>query len=282
MLNKEITLYLIMILRTFPLSWLYELYNDDPLKQKTVYNFVKYLEDAKYISIHKTFSGTKFLTLTPKGYEKANQSNISSYKYVSWSKASDRAGTMGENHHYLIFRFLLNYLLHFNKLTNIYTDYDKQCTLETYEFGQKYFLKPDAIIIPPNEDTENLITLEADTHTEKHLEIFEKILKYFLIARSINDLGVKHIHLYFVFGSMDRFTSIFSLEEGNIYAFFKDANNFKKSKTRATMMIKQIITLLKEEKIIFYSGTFDQPFDDFKKVDFISGLFKKVPRWQTI
>lgn len=282
-ISRDLILFLVLSLKIVPVSWIYSLDESYDIKRQKLHSIVHNLQSEGFLSIGKTLSPEKFIFLTRKGYEKANQGSLVSYRYNGWYKAKKRVPSIKEDHHYIIFRFLLEYFSKHKSASRVYTDYDRECKLEYLEVGQNTFVKPDAMLRPAEEDSTRIIALEADTNKETQKELYDKILKYLLASQHYHQIdGVNEISVYFIFASEDRSQSVFSLEKGLIGSFFKDVNRFTNSKVKKTMLIKDVVQTLKDGRLKVFSGVFNEGFDNYQQVDMLGLIYKQNSRWQGI
>jgi DNA-binding PadR family transcriptional regulator len=280
-INRETVLFLILSLKVLPLNWIYSLAKEYDCDIKKLYDLIRGLELQKFIEVRQSITHEKYVHLTAKGYEKANSNETVAYRYTNWYKSKHRIPSLKEEHHYMIFRFLLEYLNEFKGSIHIFSDYDKQdCKLEYGEIGRNYFVKPDAMIIPQND---TIIALEADTHRETQRIIYDKLLKYIFVASHYHQLeGINHIKLYFIFKSQARIDFLFSEDTGRLTTFFKDINRFLSTKVDTKILIDDVFKTFKEKRLMVYAGTYNQPVSTHKEIDLVDLLKKKNPRWQTL
>jgi len=281
--NTEKFLILIYIFRVVPINWVYS------LKNEIAEDYARYAQTKLFNLVHnstkklgylliKENAGDKYLYLTTKGYNKCTQILEPLYNYQYWRSNVNRIANVHRNHNYLMFRFVLNLLEVFPPkiIEKIYLYHDNSSKLR---FSTS-FVDPDILLKIKGEDGNNWIAVEADTGSESHGFLFDKILKYLLFMKSnIDDKGIKLIRIYFVFGSSDRengvFNPVLAKSKSNLLDFVReDVWSFKKEKIRKSLTKNEVLEVLSQNKIQIMRGQASQPFGSYKLVD-LAGIIRK-------
>ncbi len=282
-LSRDLVLFLILAMKVLPQEWIYELDSDYQIKKTKLLSVINNLIAEGFIKRKQNISPTKFLYLTKKGFERANKNRLITYKYGSWNKAKKRISSINQDHHYIIFRFLIDYFTNFKKVSRIYTDYDRDCKLEYKTLGKIMFVKPDLIIRPIENDATEIIALEADTNRETQRKLFDKLLKYILMAFHQGEIDtVEKIILYFSFGSKERNKKTFSLEEGKLGRFFSEVNTFLSTKVKTRIMIKDVLRVFRKNKLTIKSGVYSKGFENYRTVDMLNLIYKENKNWKKL
>jgi hypothetical protein len=237
---------------------------------------------AGYIKIYQDLAKQDILYLTPKGYNKAIQLLKIPYKFRPWSKSSIRRGSLYHDHHYLLYRFFLDYYQANGLGHTIWTDYDTDAVLK-YTGGEGLEVKPDGIIKPKN-NFEEMICVEADTGTMTSKQLYEKLLRYFLFAHcNFGEYDIRKLKIYFSFDSSDRLQNVFSHDpkrgEGLFARFNRLRLAFLSISTQKAIELKFVKKYLEEGRIEIYGGVYNQRWNNYKKIEFWDELLKANPQW---
>jgi len=285
-LSLEILLQMVLIMKVVPLRWIRQLPEQYQVNKFSVYNRVNNARTQEYIKISQDITGEKLLYLTPKGYKKATEILPAEYSYRRWTKDASRKATIYQEHHYILFRFFLDYLNKYQTAERILSDYDTGCLL-VYDKTSKDVLKPDGIIRPKEVgEYYNLVCIEADTGTKSQTKLFDQILRYLIFAHNnFDNEAIEKVKVYFSFKSQNRLNSVFTFSEkqhkGNIFKFFRNRQlKFKDSKVKTNMPIEYILKVLKNEEVEFYAGVLNNGYNGFEKVNFLEKMKEASPKWE--
>ncbi len=255
-LNLDFLLVMVLIMRVLPSRWIYDLEKKYNVKRRQIYNLVGSACSSNLLTKKEDITGEKLLYLTEKGFYRANRFVGVAYQYRRWTKTAIRTGSIYQEHHYILFRFFLDYFNQFRVADTILTDYDKQCLLE-YAGGKDAIIRPDGMIRPDGQDYYNLICIEADTGSKTQGVLFDKFLRYFLFANhNFNNEPIQKIQIYFSFKSFNRLESVFNIDKqknkGSLFKNFKNPTlKFQQSKINKHLNFEQVNKILKEKKVRF-------------------------------
>jgi len=272
--TRDLLLYLVFSLKTVPLRWVYNLADEYSIERKNLTAHVSQSLRAGLMTIQTEASGDKFLFMTLKGYNRVSESLSANYSYTHWSRRANRAGTISQEHHYLSFRFLLDYLLDdVNRtVTHILTDYDKESTFHFNYDGQNHTITPDAVI-----RTESmLLALESDTGTEVVRKIYDKVLKYaIMMYEGTNLLPDTPLHLYFTFKSANRLQSLFPEDFSQSVIFpmlHPSICKLTEAGRRSEFPTENLVRLLQDNRLVLFAGQYNQGFGGYKQVNLLTSL----------
>ena len=304
-------LVLIGIFKILPWGWFkilpkYYDFNYGALRAK-VHNSKK----AGYLTIEEDREHLEYLVLTKKGVDRVKQIIPLSYEFRPWK--GYRSDTIHRSHHRIIFHFLLDWINYFSdepdpsglkgrpritkkvlagdfskyNIEAVYTDYEPDLCRFAFKYsGYEIDLRPDMILKPSKEANEVLICLEADTGSMSISLLYNKILRYCMLAHAnFNYQGVQKIKLYFSFQSIRRAETVFKFPKvlnsnGLIYELFNQGlvQKYINAKSKASIRTVDLIKVLKEEKIELYSGLERMGFENFQKVDLLGNILEVCDR----
>ncbi len=280
--SRQTLLTLVLILKVLPLRWFYGIRNSHGVKYSKLTNKVHDAVSDGMITIEETYPEEKFIYLTKKGYSRITQKINASYIYRDWSKGPKRTETIFRLHHYQTFRFILEYLNCNEIPESILTDYDKNCSIGVKIGSHTYFAYPDCLIRPASTSSSdnyyNLIALESDTGIEEVKRLFDKLLRYLIIAsKSFDRENIEQIKIYFSFNSEARMKSVF--DKSFLYPLFEQGSRirFLKDKMDASLSILELFSVLSSGKIELYSGLYTTPFEQYTKEDTVNKILSFCP-----
>jgi hypothetical protein len=281
--NRTNLLILVLVLKVVPLRWIYSISSDYEINYSKITSIVHNALLEGLLSIKESYPGEKFLFLTKKGYNKAEYILPANYGYTSWSKGAKRTETIFRHHHYLTFRFVLNYLSEYSVPQHLYIDYDKNCKLGVKLAYHTYYAYPDCIIRPADEDKLVAIVLESDTGKEEIKKLFDKLLRYFIIAHHRFDgEDILQLKIYFTFNSEQRRKSVFGSIENDssfLYKLFEQGTRLKfyKDKMPETLGIRDFFKVVKLNQIELYHGVFNQSINQYQKEVLPENILSNCP-----
>ncbi len=285
-LNVNFLLDLVLLMRVVPRRWIGGLYKHYNIKKDKCSNVITNAKRLEYLNVFEDITDEKLLYLTPKGFRKATQNISVGYKYKEWTKNAVRTGSIYQEHHYILFRYFLDYFSCFEKADTVYTDYDKKFYLEY--LGKDTIIRPDGIIRPTDGDYYDLICIEADTGTMTQTALYDKFLRYFLFA--LNNFGsqpIQTLKICLTCKTRNRFESIFNLNNsknsGQLFKYFEKMSlNFRLSKRKKFIPIEYVYKLFNTGKIKVYAGVFSEGINQFEEIDFWGKIVEANPKWKRV
>ena len=296
-LNRKTILILLLTLKVVPLRWVYGLRKIMNFKQQKLINLVQNLVADGLAEIKETYQDERFIFLTSKGYSRASEIIPPNYSYSFWSKGANRTETIFRHHHYITFKFLIEYLSELdNNVDTISVDYDKNCKIGVKLGSHTYYVYPDLLIRPtPSENIVNntLVAVESDTGFETIKKLFDKLLRYLILTnRDFDGDSIAVLKIYFVFNSLNRRDNVFGNEQntGYLYPLFDQSTRtkFYIDKMPDSLGIKELFKVLDSGRIELYSGDTNQHLSTFRKEEIknrildtcpsVSELYKQIER----
>ncbi len=285
--TRDLILKITLVLKVVPVSWVYALNESYEVDKSKINNLIHSMRRNGFISFEQKYPGERFIFLTQKGFDRASKEIKPNYSYKSWSKGATRTETIFRHHHYITFRFLLDYIANSEALANVYVDYDRECKLGFKVGNHEYNIYPDALIRSNSQDSyHKVICLEADTGQEEIKRIFDKLLRYLIyIQKSFSTEDVDQVKVYFSFATSRRAESVFKLsEDGNkngiVYSLYNQGTrlNFLYEKTPESLGIREFLDIVKSGKIELYYGTIENTADEFEKIDYLENIIANCPK----
>ena len=285
--TRDLLLKITLVLKVVPVSWVYALNESYEIDKKIINNIIHSMRRNGFISFEQKYPGERFIFLTQKGFDRASKQIKPNYSYKSWSKGATRTETIFRHHHYITFRFLLDYISNSETLANVYVDYDRDCKLGFKVGNHEYNIYPDALIRSKDQDNyHKIICLEADTGQEEIKRIFDKLLRYLIyIHKNFSSEDITQLKIYFSFATSRRAESVFKPStEGNkngvIYSLYNQGTrmSFLYEKTQESLGIREFFDILKSSKIELYFGTIENTASEFEKVEFLENILASCPK----
>lgn len=290
-LYREEILVLIGIFKVVPKHWFTKLNKYFDIPQNLIISNTNTAIRQGFLELNEDTCDLSYYYLPKKGYDRVRDIVPLYYDWKAWKANTSRTDTIHQNHHRIVFYFLLDWLKKYKdgeekgyekyNLEEVLTDYDRdKCR---FDFKYEKFdikLSPDCIIRPGKGETHTLVCLEADTGTVRSKVNFGKILKYLMYANMNFDYSsVKKIKLYFSFQSRGRQDLLFKSDKDNknvglIYECFNQGVNckFLAEKIGAELSISKILEIFKDNLVEIYVGQERSGLDNYTKVDMYNNI----------
>jgi hypothetical protein len=283
-INREIFLTLILIFKIVPKQFFLsvsKVFLDTNKKQ--IYSLLASLKLEKFIAEKET-AGEKNLILTRKGFDRIENEKIKRQN-IFLPKPKQNQGD-NSTHNKYIFYFLLEFLKNQN-IKNIETINLKK----VFEYEHNKELKPDLFL----QTNQNNIVLESDTGTENNKDIFDKFLRYFLLAKNnFCHENFDSLQIFFTCNSQDRLTQLFTFtptKKASSFLKYFDSEKLefqrdkKANKTSQKIFVDEVLEILETQKLTLFVGVFDCEFHHYKEINLQhlikqSRLVKPEPKQQ--
>ncbi|NJK70651.1 MAG: hypothetical protein HC932_00045 [Thermales bacterium] len=240
-------------MRVLPLRWILEI-NANQIKP-TLKTNISYLIKEKIVLINSDISGEKYLILSKKGYSLASQFFSPGYAYSSWNNKGQRTGSIHQEHNFMIFRSILNIILDGEKVDSILTHYDQGCKIRfgSSRGGSPFRVEPDSLIEQSNNTH---LAFECDTGTENYDQLYDKILKYLIVANSFyNSTTIEKLEVYLMFKTQQRIENLIhskSTNTNNLFSFFgSHIHTFQQTSSNKSITTLDIAKITDDDRISF-------------------------------
>lgn len=226
------------------------------------------------ISFKKNISGTKLIFLTPKGHTRVERVLAGDYVYRNFNEARKGIGA-SDTHHYMIFRFLIEYLQNSRKILKITSFNNPSSKITTQIFGTEVFIVPDLTIYYES----SIDFVEVDTGLEVSYQIYAKLIKYFsIIINKPTSIDIEKFNIYFSLSSKRSLYTLFGIntkdnkykgKSGLVFHHFqKYSNTLEVTKNRSiNISTADIIEKLNDKKVKIYARYVKDKLNVYSKVN---------------